>query len=86
MLPEPFMMQERGSFLVPIYLSSQIRCLMIVVTDLVKDGYVSIQWHNLDEHKEMLHMGYAEALRNFKRRMVGTTYDGEGHRGVNFLD
>jgi hypothetical protein len=68
-LPEPFMLQERGNQVIPIYLASQIRCLMIVVTDLVAQGYVSIRWEGLPEYLEMLHTGYAEVMLNFNKRL-----------------
>lgn len=86
-LPEPFMVQERGTSNVPVYLAAQIRCLMIVVRDLVKDGYVSIQWQGLPDHMAMLHAGYAEAQANFQKRLSGEKYGGEaGKYGVSFID
>ena len=86
-LPEPFIIQQRGEQEVPLYLASQIRCLMIVVRDLVNDGYVSIQWQFLSEHVAMLQAGYDEAAANFRKRLKGETYGGEaGKRGVEFID
>lgn len=84
-LPDPFVVQERGQHIVPLYLSSQIRCLMVVIRDLVEDGYITIPWQYLPEHFDMLHAGYDESRKKFKRRLSGETHGGPGHtRGVFF--
>ena len=63
------MYQERGSKKYPIYLAAQIRCLVMVVNDLVKDGgYVSIPWAYLPDHIAMLHEGYEVALIAYQKR------------------
>lgn len=86
-LPEPFMMQDgpRGPY--PVFLSSQLRVLLLVVRDLVKEGYVSIPWGRLPDHVAMLQEGYAAALKSFRQRATHQPYDGEGDRfGVVLLD
>ena len=67
-LPDPFMYQSRGKKQYPVWLASQIRCLVVVVNDLIDDGYVSIPWLHLPEHVEMLHDGYKVALQRFMKR------------------
>jgi hypothetical protein len=86
-LPEPFVMQQRGGIVVPVYLAAEIRCLMMVVTDLVAEGYVSIQWTDLHEHFVMLHAGYEQARAAFMKRLNGEKYGGEeAVKGVVFFD
>jgi hypothetical protein len=67
-LPEPFMQLYRESKPYPVFLSAQLRVLLVVVRDLVDAGYVSIPWRNLPDHLDMLHEGYAVALKNFNAR------------------
>lgn len=76
-LPEPFMTQQRESIKTPLYLASQIRCLVIVINELTEQGYVSIQWRRLDDHVSMLHDGYDVAFDNFTRRTSHEAYGGE---------
>jgi hypothetical protein len=52
----------------PVFLSAQLRVLVIVVRDLVEAGYVSIPWRNLPDHLDMLHEGYAAAYKAFQSR------------------
>lgn len=70
-LPEPFLWQDGPQGKYPIYLSSQMRVLLIVVRDLVSEGYVSIPWSRLPDHLAMLHEGYQFALRSFQARYQG---------------
>ena len=68
-LPEPIMYGQRGANRYPIFLSAQIRCLVMVVNDLVRDGgYLSVPWAYLPDHIAMLHQGYDEALLRFQKR------------------
>lgn len=68
-LPNPVMYQSRGKFRYPVYLASQVRCLVLVVNDIVKEGaYLSIPWSYLPDHIAMLHEGYAVALHNYQKR------------------
>jgi len=68
-LPEPFMILDGSRKPYPVYLSSQVRVLLVVMRDLVEDGYVSVPWDNLPEHLEMLRQGYREALKAFNKRL-----------------
>jgi len=68
-LPEPYMWLDGPTKPYPVYLSSQVRVLLVVVRDLVQDGYVSIPWDRLEEHKEMLGRGYAAAMKAFEKRL-----------------
>jgi hypothetical protein len=86
-LPEPFLYQEgpRGSY--PVFLSAQLRVLLMVVRDLAAEGYVSIPWSRLPAHIQMLHEGYETARNAYYRRAVHQPYDGDGDRfGVVILD
>lgn len=68
-LPEPLMYNTRGNTQYPLFLSAQIRCLILVVNDLIRDGsYVSIPWAHLPDHLAMLHEGYGVALNAFHKR------------------
>jgi hypothetical protein len=85
-LPEPFMyLQRRTKY--PVYLSSQIRCLVMVVNDLLDERYVAIPWQKMPQHVEMLHEGYSRALDAFEKRsgMVETAPKGDRF-GVEFFD
>lgn len=68
-LPEPYMWLEGSRKPYPVYLSSQVRVLLVVVRDLVEDGYVSIPWDKLDDHKELLNKGYDAAMKAFLKRL-----------------
>lgn len=86
-LPEPFMQLDGPHGPYPVFLSAQLRILLVVVRDLVLDGYVSIPWQRLPDHVAMLHRGYAAALKSFNKRAGHEAYDGEGDRfGVVLLD
>jgi hypothetical protein len=88
-LPEPFMlMEKKNGSPYPVYLSAQFRCLVMVMKDLVAEGYVSIPWHLLGDHIDMLHEGYAIAARNHAKRMQGDDMlmEKPGKFGVIFDD
>ena len=76
-LPDPYMILEGARKPYPIYLASQVRVLLVVVRDLVEDGYVSIPWEQLPEHYAMLHAGYAAALEAFERRLNPPLKEGD---------
>lgn len=83
-LPEAFMYLHRGNVKYPVYLSAQIRCLLVVVRDLVGYGYVSIPWNNLPEHLDMLADGYEAAAKAHQRRMSEPLEEKAGKFGVIF--
>ena len=58
LLPEPFYHVQSTRGAAPVYLATQVYVLWRVLRDLVRHGYVTIPWHSLPDHVEMLKDGY----------------------------
>ena len=67
-LPQPLMYLSMGAKQYPVWLAAQIRCLVLVVNQLVKESYVTIPWSKLPAHLAMLRQGYEEVFASFEKR------------------